>query len=31
MRDYIPQMLPEYVEVEPDVFQPYGATRKSPC
>ena len=23
MHYYIPQMLPEYVEVEPHVFQPY--------
>ena len=24
MQYYVPQMLPEYVEVEPDVFQPYS-------
>ena len=24
MEYYIPKMLPEYVEVEPDVFQPYS-------
>ena len=24
MQYYIPKMLPEYVEVEPDVFQPSG-------
>jgi hypothetical protein len=24
MQYYIPKMLPEYVEVEPDVFQPYS-------
>ena len=24
MQYYVPQMLPEYVEVEPGVFQPYG-------
>ena len=24
MQYYIPTMLPEYVEVEPDVFQPYS-------
>ena len=24
MQIYIPKMLPEYVEVEPDVFQPYS-------
>ena len=24
MQDYIPKVLPEYVEVEPDVFQPYS-------